>query len=325
MVMPTHNRPRMLARAIRHYTSHDVDFPIIVVDTSIADVQIENDRAIATCAARVKHVRCSPDMSVFEKFYSLPDFIDTPFAMYMADDDIALLPGVFASLAFLRAHPDFVACHGVYYNAATAEEASLRVGTEYATVSIDLPEPIDRLFALAVRYQAITYAVQRRETFLFARPPIEIADQHFWELFNAFAIAISGKVAALATPYMVRNGQLGAQPDFLGDGNNWVLKSSADMAKGYLQFRPHLADILRRRDVKRSGEHLIDLVYLTFLSRWFDVPTIASRLSADGEISSGTAQILTAMMARPNTAPPPPDYVSATLRGFMADRWPHFG
>ncbi|MGD0476314.1 MAG: TIGR00180 family glycosyltransferase [Candidatus Velthaea sp.] len=323
--MPTHNRPRMLARALRHYTSHDVDFPIIVVDTSATEIQTENDRAIAACAARVKHVRCPPDMSVFDKFYSLPELIDTPFAMYMADDDIALLPGVFASLAFLRAHPDFAACHGVYYNAATAEEASLRVGTEYATVSIDLPGPIDRLFALAVRYQAITYAVQRRETFLFARPPIEIADQHFWELFNAFAIAISGKVAALATPYMVRNAQLGAQPDFLGDGNNWVLKSSADMANGYALFRSYVANLLGPYTTKRSGTHLVDLVYLTFLSRWFDVGLITSRLSAEGEISPGAEKILAAMMARSNTAPPPAEYVSAVLRGFMADRWPHFG
>jgi glycosyltransferase domain-containing protein len=327
MVILTHRCPTMLANLLELYSGQGITFSIVVADSSTPEIQQRNAEVIARYD-HVRHAQFEPGYDVYAKIHALPDFVTTRFGMYAADDDVVIFSGLLEAVAFLRDQPDYVACHGVYYNAQMSDAETLKVQTEYAVVSHDLPDAFARMLSLCVRYQSVFYTVMRRETLDRTRVPQTIRTDHFYELYNGFRLLLEGKVAGLRSPYIIRNSIQGDVSSRMLDRDPavWIVKDSAHFfGTGYLPFRAALATALAPHVADGTAEGLVDVAYATFFARMFNVEMAIGSLANAGRISTSAAARIGHARGLPNVSAAPTPEVAGVIRHLAERGWPTYG
>ena len=250
MVMPTRNRPGLFAGALAHYADAPFRCRIIVGDGSDDEIKVRNRAAADECSDFVTYIPYPADLPMPERLVDLVEKIDTPFAVYAADDDLALMDGVNEALTFLRtAGPEYVGAHGIYYGCYLDHVTQrFRMHVEYATVSIDAPSVVGRIASLFERYQSVFYAVQRVEALrMESIVPPSITSGWAFEMYSTLAVLALGSFHALPVPYYLCNRQVRNPAANIGDPTGFLLHDPEMLAREYSAFRSEISKLFNER------------------------------------------------------------------------------
>ena len=200
ILIPSHRRPELLARALAHYTPSGL--PIIVADSSPEPFT----RAEEFSQVRYLHL---PGVPFEAKLQRLSGLVDTPYCVLCADDDFTSTTSILRCADFLDRHPDHCGAHGHYLRVVRGKTGALVEPCYRAThqAGIVSDDPVARLLELNKPYVPLFYAVLR-----VAVPRLAFGTGHETERFYAaselalgVAAAILGKVAVLPTLHTVRD------------------------------------------------------------------------------------------------------------------------
>ncbi len=218
IVIPTSNRPTFLYRLLAYYADLDVEFRIIVADSSKFDKQIAPS-AIKRFESRINlDYRISPvETPILGKILSTIQTVETQYVVLNADDDF-FVPGTLdQAVDFLETHPDYSLAHGysLVFTLISGGSAhgTIRLLKEYPQRSIEHASGADRLIDHLPNYTTTWYSVQRIEQLVsnIKRMGMVGVDGRFSELMTSSLSVIQGKVKKLDRLYMVRQADASKQ------------------------------------------------------------------------------------------------------------------
>ena len=208
IVIPSHNRPRLLARALAHYlpSAQAHGLPILVADSTA--------EPLAPVPEGVQYLHL-PGLGIEAKLEHVAPLIATPLAVLCADDDFTSPASILRCAAFLAAHPDHSGTHGHYLRVlrqpgAGAASSAVVIEPCYLDThraAIVAADPRERLLELNRPYVPLFYAVLRTEVLQRAFGPGHGREAFYAssELALGFVAAMLGKVAVLPTLHAVRD------------------------------------------------------------------------------------------------------------------------
>ncbi len=296
LLIPTYNRPDLLARLLRYLGHSAFPHPIQVLDSS---GEVALARNAATCAAsglRIRHRTFPGDIAVDRKWLEGIREVETPYVSYCADDDFVLAEALANCLRFLEAHPDHIACHGHYINF----QAPGQYRTEYSGPSQAGATALQRLWQWMRNYEAITYAVFRTETYRYAlEANVNLVFENMYkELLVGALPLVDGKVHRLDQVYYARNGGSG---DAESNRRKWhplvyLLDDSEELFREFHRYREAILTRLRAReggfDEARAVHHL-NLIHCVYFVYSLDLnqveQAITRELGADMGAFAGSA------------------------------------
>ncbi len=173
LVIPTYNRHESLVQLLGMLRKLEYGGEILVADSSSNETRDLNRQAASSWGA-ISYVEYPADIAPFAKFAQAIARAQTEFVMLLADDDVAFPAGLSDCVSFLRANPSYSAAHGHYLSFRIDPHHIHVPNIEYSSPSITETQPFDRLNSLMTNYQAVTYAVQRKDIALTA---FEVAAQ----------------------------------------------------------------------------------------------------------------------------------------------------
>ena len=250
LLVPTMNRSGFLIRLLRYYRDLGFQGCICIGDSSNTEHVERTKTVIAELQGKVNIVyRECPRLNIAETLKHLLDFVSTPYAALVADDDF-LVPAALEQCAlFLDRHPDYSAAHGV--GAVLNLQSSGAYGEvtwagHYRQPVIEGENASQRLLDHLSNYSVSLFSVHRVESWrLMYRDVSLLADKAFaLELLPCCLSAIQGKVKELVCFYLVR--QVHEQRYLLPDVFDWL--TSPDWLPSYQVFRDCLIEELVRQD-----------------------------------------------------------------------------
>jgi len=253
LVIPTFNRPLLLGALLRYLESARAAFPILILDSSSEENRRRNRAMLAALQLNAKLLEFDEQVNVFAKFNEGLAKVETDYVSVCADDDLVFVDAIAASVGTLVDRPDYVACHGIYMNfSVVGRVVDLQI--EYAGPSIEATDAGDRIYELLSRYEALFYAVYRRDFFADvlrrSKQPQAPPLWHFWlwELFAAVLTAGSGKVKRLACISNARR----AFPD--ASNSQWhpaslIVDDSDAFFAEFVRYRRRLIDYFSEKGV----------------------------------------------------------------------------
>ena len=105
LIIPTHNRHKFLARLLDYYCNFDVNFNIVVIDSS------ENKFEGFPKIKEFKYEH-HPNMPFIKKIHLILGKIETKFSALCADDDFMIPSGINKCCEFLHNNYDYVSAQG---------------------------------------------------------------------------------------------------------------------------------------------------------------------------------------------------------------------
>jgi glycosyltransferase domain-containing protein len=275
LLVPTLNRPALLARLMRFLAGVRLGYPILVLDSSDPVEMASNEAAIRATSLDITHLPLDPSLPFYAKILRGTDAVDTPYVSLCADDDLVFPAAISEALAFLRARPDYHVAQGYYFGFREPAAAVAVAAVIYATPSIDHDSPLARLYATIRHYQPTFYGVALTETLRRSLDRIGRVDGFvFKELLQACETAVLGKVARIPTIYCGR--QLGNEfadsgnpRNFTGHPVHWCLAEPRRFFASYAIYRNMLVESLAaagplarpRPEIERA----LDLLHLRYL------------------------------------------------------------
>jgi glycosyltransferase domain-containing protein len=292
LVVPTFNRPQLLRRLLRYLELSDARFGILVLDSSAPEHKRANAEAVASVKLRIRRIEYDSALPPFEKFCSGMAEVETPFLSLCADDDIVVVATLAPIVDFLRRNADYSAAHGFYFNFQEQGRAGPPWRTTISSLfyrgpSLDAAEPAQRLALLFQRYEALTYAVYRREVAVRVyRESGQVQSMLARELLSGALTVIAGKTARLKVIYYGRSTGPSA-----GYRNwhplEWLATDPAGMFQEYAAYRAVLAPALARAGASamapEEAVRLCDLIHLRYLSPYLDPRYLEFALSKNFE------------------------------------------
>ena len=279
MVMPTRNRARHSLAQLRFLRDCGVAHRIIVANSSDENTA---ERVRADCAGRADYSFTGSAADVTEKLAHVLQGVKTPFTVMVPDDDVIFPHAIDASLAHLRANPEYVAAHG-YTLRFGIHDAEFDIHDLFGfTPTIDAENPLRRHYDLMRRYQPFFWAVFRTEVLVLALAAAATTQGAvFKELALMSRAVMKGKVARLPVVFAMRGMEKSLTVAFEIDPMLWFLHDSASFYRRYSEYRDALADFVRADGTLLAKvppatalEHILDINHATLLGRLADVGMI---------------------------------------------------
>jgi glycosyltransferase domain-containing protein len=271
LIVPTYNRPQLLAALLGYLEAEKADCRVLVLDSSSPDVLAANRDRVAGCGLDAEFLEF-PDLDPTEKWRRGLHRVTTPFCAFCADDDLVIVEGVRRCLDVLRSSPASSVVQGYSFTFLPRPEGDIELNNiVYFRPTIDDRSPLRRLDKLFQKYQAPTYGLFRapalRRIFDALPPAMKILTREL--LWSALA-AIDGHLVRL--------------PDFsygrcMGPSGSydcwhpleWFCKDPDGLFREYLHYRNLLARaIMQRADNNQKPEEIhgmLDLIHLRYLGR----------------------------------------------------------
>jgi glycosyltransferase domain-containing protein len=298
IIVPSYNRPDLLAGVVSYLTDQCSFAEIAVVDGSDAEAAALNRahcEALAGSPDTVLRYWHSAGSSPGERIRVAVDDVSTPLVGIVADDDLIDPVGYKRSVDFLMRHSDFSAAHGTYVGFSTADGsdalASVVPAYENSRSFVD-EDAFDRCVAIFRDYVPLVYAVLRTEVMAEAAKIIhDLVPQDDYvtlELVMALVPAARGKVRRTQGLYYARRVESSVFRKKL-DMPTQVF--SGQFATTFDRLRGALAQSLFPEfDAERAGDAL-EVVFSAMLSRQFEPQRILSRYGrVRGKGSSATVR-----------------------------------
>lgn len=275
LVVPTLNRPDLLARLLRYFDRLGARFPILVLDSSDPEEMAANDAAIRATSLDIAHLPFDRSLPVDVKLRRGVGAVSTTYLSFCADDDVVFPAAIAEAVAFLRAHADYAVAQGYYLGFRESPTAFTIESVIYATASIDHDSPLSRLYATVRHYQPVFYGVMATDTWHRAHDRIDAVEGFvFKEFLQACQTAILGKIARLPRLYSGRQvGNAFADwsnaRNFTGHPVHWCLAEPRRFFASYERYRNALLEAVQaaaaltgpRADVERA----LDVLHLRYL------------------------------------------------------------
>jgi len=239
LLIPTFNRPVLLDALLGYLADKKVQFPIFILDSSSNENKDKNRFAAKHHALNVRYLKFNEDARFDHKIGSALREIDSEYVSLCADDDVVFVEAIGECIDALDRDAELAACHGVYLN-FDIDQPEVRLRIEYASPSIDSGSVVDRACQLLIQYEALNYAVYRRQVMLDIIDAVSQTPQTmFWELFCCMAALASGKVKRLLSLYHAR------RSSFVPDRTvfhpaTWIAEDPDGFAKAFFAYREHL-------------------------------------------------------------------------------------
>lgn len=267
LLVPTMNRSEFVIRLLHYYNEAGFKGCICVGDSSDAEHVERARRAIKALQGKLNIVYQEyPHFNNAECIERLLDFVPTPYAALVPDDDFLVPTALEQCVMFLERHPDYSAAHGVAaFVAVQSNEAHSRVvgGGRYRQPVIGAKSASHRLLEHLSNYSVTLFSVHRLESWReMYRDSSLLADRAFvQELLPCCISVILGKVKDLDCLYLIRQDHAGRylSPVIY----DWV--TSPNWLPSYEIFRDRLSEELARQD-GISGDQAREVVKEAFWS-----------------------------------------------------------
>ena len=238
IVIPTYNRPELLAGLLTYYHARASWIRLLILDSSRDEIKQQNATMMSQLGDAVSHIIYREDINTTTKLINGLASVSTQYVSFCADDDLVFPLGLRKSISFLQENPGYVCAHGLYLNFRT-ERRDIRLTGEYASPSIEAENSGARIFQLCQKYESLFYAVYRTADARQIFPALEsIETAHFQELFQSVASVIHGKIKRLPLFYGAR--RTGPPADAAREKWQtyaWFADNPAEFLDHYRQYR----------------------------------------------------------------------------------------
>lgn len=208
ILIPTYNRPSYLKRILSYYDSFDTGFKIIVADSSVDKYKIMNRDLITSVEnLNIKYLdHYLPSLNPHHKLALAVQHVRAKYCVFCADDDFVIPNGIEESIKFLDENPDYICAHGRYMN-YSLNHNTFYWKDIYPDKSINIDDPIDRLYCHFQKYCQILYSTHRtlqRKVIYNEFLNTKVDPVQFGELLPNQLSIILGKMKKLDVLYMMR-------------------------------------------------------------------------------------------------------------------------
>lgn len=269
LVVPTFNRPEELGRLLRFLAYQGAAFPVLLLDSSRADVKQRNATLAAGLSLDLRIESYDSDTPPWEKFWRGLELVNTEYASLCADDDLLLANSIAPLTDFLDAHSDYSLAHGWYFSFYLTAALGL-TGVVYRGPSIDSADPLERLHQLFARYEALTYGVHRTSVLQKALARVQGLESMLGRELLGGAITVAyGKAARLPLLYIGRS--LGPSESYRDwHPTEFLLSSPQSLFEEYARYRRLLLECLAEGGAASDARalQLVDLAHLRYLSEY---------------------------------------------------------
>ena len=273
LVIPTYNRPELLARIVLHYVARGRPMELLVLDSSKPDIAAANAEALKPHAQHLRHLVFPTTMPMALKLSQGLAEVSTPTCSFCADDDLVFLDGLRDALVFLRSNPGHVSAHGLYLNFREQKHV-VHLTREYAGESNDAATAGGRIFRLCQNYESLFYGVFRTDDLreIFAGVA-SLPSLHYQELFQSVAALIKGKVERFPKFFAARRSGPAAEPERdKWQTYYWFAENPSEFMAHYAEYREHLWMFCQASAAETSPDReaflkIVDLTHAMYFSK----------------------------------------------------------
>jgi len=189
IIIPTHNRPQYLSRAMKYWKNYTVN--ILIIDSS-------SEKYTDILPSSVYYIHKANEGYIVKILYALNQ-VKTKFVAFCADDDFSFFDSLCFGLSFLQKNDDYSCIQGKFIGFFLNDinnPHNLDKGIKQIT--LDQDQDIERLVALSKNYFHYYYALHRTDNLRLIFSEIHkhnLQDYYLMEALVAFCTAISGKIA----------------------------------------------------------------------------------------------------------------------------------
>lgn len=275
LIIPTHNRPNCLRRILAYYNSLEVDYSIVVADSS-TEQNKEINKHIVNSFLNLYIQHINSNAYLWHKIAKATNYVKKKYCVICADDDFITVNGINQSVDFLEKNSDFTIAHGFYISywldCDKGKNSKFCWVPVYTCRSIKFLDSKSRLDCHLSNYSQITHYGVHRTDFLkmIFKETLNFTDDiRFGELLPEMLTLIYGKMKCLNVLYAAREripGSLGRTSknlkDFMRDGT---------YEKKYNKFRSCLVKHLIKNSQINSDEakELIDKGMAEYLNKYY--------------------------------------------------------
>jgi len=225
IVIPTHNRPKHLKRAIEYWK--ESGFKIIIADSSLEKFE--------SCLPLNISYYYLPKLSFISKQAMVLRNVETKYTLLCAVDDFVTEVGVRESCEFLEHNLDYAVAQGRFISFCPKPELQpneYEWRSIYKPLTFDQALPSDRIFNYMSNYRMVVWWGVYRTVVLqkvWETTAVNTDDVRFGEILSAMLSAISGKIKTLDILYSAREREFNSKsegghlnktiPDFIRDGS----------------------------------------------------------------------------------------------------------
>lgn len=275
IIIPTYNRPDKFGRLLRYLNKTDRKINVVILDSSDKDVRDCNQKEISALKRsklKISYFEYSPEISPFKKYGEGVSKADTEYVMFCADDDIPFIPTLDNATDFLQEHSDYAAAQGFYMNFCIDQKTKRKLVQHvvYASESIGGDDCLERVGQFLEKYEALFYAVYRREVLGRAFKLIkDVQTTHWQELILATSTILQGKIKRLPEFYYARLSNESS------DFTNWhpheiFSRDPSLFFKDYLNYRSILFKSFPEKFKTKHSHRTFDLAHLTYIRQFLE-------------------------------------------------------
>jgi len=209
----TYNRPNRLKRLIDYYSGYNVDYNIIIADSSSTENKVLNKETISSFPnLKILHLDVYSDkINPLHKLVDAIKYTKTKYCLFGADDDFITPNGINQSVDFLENNQDFTVAHGHYISFYSKNKKKgekkfyWRLGNTVKQITFS--DAKSRLIEYISNCSISTfYSVHRTDFFkMILKEILKFTnDERFSEFLISIFPLIYGKMKCLDTLYAAR-------------------------------------------------------------------------------------------------------------------------
>jgi len=205
LVIPTRDRPKLLARLLRYLAAQRFGFPVLVADASKLPFRADVEKAVeASAGLNVTLLKAAHDSHWGLRIVDALSKVSSPYALLCGDDDFVIPEAVDACVDFLERNSDYSLAHGLTAVVQTLKGRTLTL--PYRQRSVEHLRADERVRDHLTNYAPTAYSVHRRGDLIrnlqasFDRSP----DYELGELLPSTLSVIQGRTRCLGRLFMVR-------------------------------------------------------------------------------------------------------------------------
>ncbi|MBI4278966.1 MAG: TIGR00180 family glycosyltransferase [Armatimonadetes bacterium] len=250
LLVPTRNRPGFVTRLLHYYAGLGFRGHIAVGDSSDPEPAEQTRAAVAMLRDRLNlSYREYPGNNNAKVMQDLLQWVSTPYAALLPDDDFLVPRGLDRCAEFLERNPAYSAAHGLgvtFVLEPDGPHGRLRHVGRYWQRPVEGSSGAQRLLDHLGNYSVTLFSVHRTEDMrLMYREVTAVHDVAFaTELLPCCLSVIRGRIGELDCLYLAR--QIHAEQYRHLDLFDWI--ASPQWHTSYAVFRDRLAEALAQQD-----------------------------------------------------------------------------
>lgn len=211
LIIPTYNRHKYLHRLLTYYNKHEIEYQIIIADSSTKGKKSLNKETISAFPKlNIKYLSFPDDTNPLRKFHEAINSVTTKYCVICADDDFITPNSIKKSIDFLQRNPEFTAVGGFYYNFIALKPSKKKKVFYWRKylffyenrenyMTITSPEPKDRLSIHLANYFPTIYYVHQTDFLQMIYKEVfqNTSDVRFCEILLDMLTVVHGKIQTL--------------------------------------------------------------------------------------------------------------------------------